>query len=631
MASVLAPELLVQVFGHLDTAGQLAVAGQANQLWSRVSNDDSLWLKFCLNAGIEVPLQPDVLVRHVALLMVAMQQSLVQTPDTFLDMTALPFNENLLWKLCRETLEAAGSSFPFDDNGSLLEVSARSPRGVSRDTTRSSSVDSSRWSESSYSLSESSSRGSSRGRSPHVSKRPPPVHHRSHCWKLLQLPLLVDFAPEVHLTLPTGMPQLRVLYSSYATLYRGFWDVYPRIKHLSRRLEKWLFRHLPEAFDSLTFPGMGWRAVQGCSPAIKKRRVNHTDEAARRRLSQVSPYLYISPTDGARSEASGSCRMHVDGDGADRGNEGWIRDGDHSISTSNSTLPSPSSVLLMSPNETTPISESFDKGPSPLREALSDIVEQRMGYVVPLSRDANRPVQQIPSVVLVGDGTAASSVTQVLIGMHARSLSTNLNTTSESINMDVTADETPASKRLRFAPDVIYDASSAEMDQWNADKVTRDDVGPEFTTKRLGAPMTHSSRASVADDMQVEDRVETDPMTFEDGDSDSEVLTNVEEDESMEDAVETKSRSRATHSRRHLKEKYWDDYTTAQRADSYETFFDEKVWTFGKFQFMPKRASRSLKELVLFYHLFRDGQRHPGLSPFGLFGAYLCYGMTKGC
>ncbi|KAI8808710.1 hypothetical protein BJ742DRAFT_807246, partial [Cladochytrium replicatum] len=182
---------------------------------------------------------------------------------------------------------------------------------------------------------------------------------------------------------------------------------------------------------------MGWRSVQGCSPAIKKRRIQLTDETARRRLSQKSVYLQISTTEGALSGSSGSSQMHVDvrggrWDGVDPGIEGWSREGDPSTSASHSTFPSPTSVQLTSPNETTPISDTSEITMSPSREVQSDILAQRLDYFVPLSRDASRPVLQIPSVVLVGDTKATSSapVTQVLIGMHARSSSTNLNRSS---------------------------------------------------------------------------------------------------------------------------------------------------------------------------------------------------------
>ncbi|KAI8812941.1 hypothetical protein BJ742DRAFT_790521 [Cladochytrium replicatum] len=526
----LAPELLLQIFGYLENAAQLCAVSKVNRLWHRFSNADHLWLDLCLKAGIEVPLDPATLARHVALVSVAAQQSLVTSADTFVDMSTLPFDEEVLWVLCRKTLEAAGKSFPFDRNGqpdTFENIASPSRRSHPGNKLRSPSVDS-RWSELTHTNSESSRRGTLSSR---LHQAPKPG---VHSWKLMQLPLFLRFAPkDIDVILPPGMPLPRVLYSAYATLYRGFWNEYPQVKHLSRRLEKWLSMQLPSSFQSLARSGMGWRHPLGACPRLKKRPLH-----VRQTTFPQSASMEIERTVVRQPHCSHTPT--------------GITNAQHELVTAHN---GPSSKVSSDYESTVANYADFmDTKPT------ESFQGQRYSSLHP---EGQHGIPAVPEDRIVT----------------AQNLTARSNPFSE----------TWSGFELQFGIPV----TTAQ-------------------TRRVGIPTlaNHLTWENVGDEVDMDT----------DESSGSEALTHVEDE--MEDiSLSPGSNSLLTRG----------GVEAITRADSGPhrrnelNQIDEDIWTFGNLQFIPRKASRSLKELALFYHLFRDGERPiMGSPPFGLFGSYLC-------
>ncbi|KAI8812942.1 hypothetical protein BJ742DRAFT_790522 [Cladochytrium replicatum] len=597
-APLLAPELLLQIFGHLDTAAQLCVASRVSRLWHRVSNDDSLWLDLCLKAGIEVPLESSMVARHVALVMVAARQSLVRTTDTFIDMSALPFDEFILWRLCRETLEAACISFPFTINGQPDLVTSSPCSGV----LRSSSVDSSQWSESSYAHSDTS-----RGRG--ISTSRPTLAPGEHSWKLMQLPLLLRFVPtDIEIVLPHGMAQLKVLYSAYATLYRDFWDAYPLMKHLSRRLEKWLTRQLPTCFQYFAKRGMSWRRTRGTCPIVNKPRLTGKSP-----FKNIQGDLYF----GSSQIGSGVSRSFIP---PHSGINSFGVSPDRSILSNTSK---PQSSASMGRELDTSSSESVQQrirdftdlagidgqGPEPSMEVdieSSTVPEQQ------------RPAEQLIPTLLVGGDDDASTM-QVYIGVPT---------------IFSKAEPEPGSsgdaQRQILAETPVLDNSETNYGDQNG-ILEAHPATVESTSSRadsLSIPNERSDQVrgrnpsdNPVEDLFVSKAIVDDVQMDVDGSSGSEALTHVE-DEAMEE-LSTASSSRKALLRGDVLPAFRDESTSFSN-EAVEGTYDDSIWTFANLQFIPQKASKSFKELILFYHLFRDGQRQLSSTPFGLFGSYLC-------
>ncbi|KAI8802065.1 hypothetical protein BJ742DRAFT_834391 [Cladochytrium replicatum] len=505
----LAPEIILQIFNHLETAAQISIAGQVNRLWLQVSNDESLWLRECLKAGIVVPIDPAKLTRHVALLSVAAQQSLVSEPNQFLDISSLPFDEEALWRLCRETLAAAGLAMPEDLIGSTI---VSSPLAVIGGYDQAPIP---QW------PAEASPSHSS---SPQDRNRR--MGDSSHCWKLLNLPLYLRYVPDVDIAIPNDVPQLRLLYSSYATLYRGFWDVYPHMKHLSRRLEKWLSKHLPSSFESFLPYGMPWRSLTGACPVIRK----------------------------------------------------------------NLSRPEGANMLLALPDGF----ETIRKGNTPENTSFFQVVDQSLqkrGIAGSVnsenSEEARHDLSELhgsqkqPSAAF---GDASGSSSQILGGFHNRYSSVNVNVTHENMNQ-------------------LEDSLSVEQSHFE----TVNSIAGVDLDFKSSSVASHSIRARKAHPNNP-DSWETLHANLEDPDAPVDRMVASSQPLSHGCDVEDE----------------WGTEHSISQYDPEAEYFDENLWTFAKLQFTPKTSSKGFKELLLFYHLFRDGQSLSTDSQFGLFGTVVC-------
>ncbi|KAI8812940.1 hypothetical protein BJ742DRAFT_790519 [Cladochytrium replicatum] len=484
-SSVLASELLLHIFGYFENAAQLCIVSKVNRLWHRVSNDDSLWLDLCLKAGIEVPMDPAAVARHIALMCVAAQQSLVEVPNTLLDMSILPFDEETLWVLCRKTLEGAGKPFPFNEKGQLQ---------MPGNGTASRPADS-RFCESNHASSEVPQRG--------VPTSKKTLNRGDHSWKLMQLPVCLRFAPnDINVILPTGMAQLRVLYASYATLYRGFWDTYPQVKHLSRRLEKWLSRKTPSCFRWLSQSRMAWRYPSGVCPSLQKRQIDRSPNLQTEGTIVLRPIVHHA--------------------------------------------------------------ESVNSVPD----------ERSMKSIREDTRAMNR-------YNLCDLGVSSSIERGDCDTMRAQSSASHL------------SDKNPSGLervRMEGSTSTTLGIVRYPVKLMNEEQVDKDDDGDEMS-------------------MDIDER-----LVFE-------------ASKRVDVAVLGESGLSVGSKTEHLQ----GDVGAWARADvgSYRTdernvHVNEDIWTFANVQFMLSKTSQSLKELALFYHLFRDGESPiTGTPPFGLFGSYL--------